>query len=434
MDETQEKGGSIVSSTNGQKVLRILGFFGMVVIFLISLSMMSSAFTLFGTGPAKELLRATSNPFIGLFVGILVTAILQSSSTTTSLVVAMVAGGTLGDATDPETISRALPLIMGANIGTTVTSTIVSLGHITSRKEYRKAFATATLHDFFNIFTVIILFPLELFFGVLSRPATAIASYMNIGAQDAGSIGFMDSLISPLADYTGEFFLLFTPEKALPFILLPIALLVLFLSLRQITLMLKNNVLLRDRSSIQKKLFRNPWKSLGWGTLITGILQSSSASTSLVVPLVATGKVSMKKAFPFIMGANVGTTTTALIAAFVIPGSNPAAAIAIAICHLLFNLIGVLIFFPVPRIRLWPVQIARRLGKATLSNRLYGILYILVVFFLIPFLMVAASSLGDGPADSTQMIEAENGSMQIGQVLENPKMGDVGEVNLENLC
>lgn len=378
-------------SNKGKRVIWGLILLCSLFLFLVGISLLSSSFSLLGKPAADELIRATSNPFIGLFVGILVTAVLQSSSTTTSLVVAMVAGGTLGDTADIDTISRAIPLIMGANIGTTVTSTIVSLGHIASKKEYRKAIAAATMHDFFNIITVLVLFPLEMAFGVLSIPVNYLAEGLNIGGTTQEALGFMDFFISPLADSTNQFFGLFLPEKAIPFFGLVFSLALMFLSLRFITKILKNNILVRERIAVRRTLFENPVKSLGWGTLITGLIQSSSVTTSLVVPMVATGKVSMSKAFPFIMGANIGTTTTALLASFLIPGTNPRAAIAIAFSHLLFNLLGVILLFPIARVRRIPISLARKLGYATLSNRLVGILYILITFFLLPFLMVLFS-------------------------------------------
>ena len=102
----------------------------------------------------ETILLATSNPFTGLFIGLLITALIQSSSTTTSLVVALVASGSIS-------IESAVPLIMGANIGTTITSTIVSLGFINRKKEFRRAVAAGTYHDFFNILTALLLFPLQ---------------------------------------------------------------------------------------------------------------------------------------------------------------------------------------------------------------------------------------------------------------------------------
>ena len=137
-------------------------------VFLVSLQMMGGAFKLFGKDFAHVLINSTSNPFVGLFIGLLATAIIQSSSTTTSMIVVMVAAGDL-------TLLNAVPMLMGANIGTSVTSTIVSMGHIGKRKEFRKAISAATIHDFFNIMVAMILLPLEVAFGFVSNLATSIA-------------------------------------------------------------------------------------------------------------------------------------------------------------------------------------------------------------------------------------------------------------------
>lgn len=362
-----------------------------VVVFVLAIFLMSMNFSLMGADMALGLIEAASNPFVALFVGILITALFQSSSTTTSLVVAMVASGTLGSSTDPDTISRVIPFILGANIGTAVTSSMVALGHISSRREYRKAIAAATVHDIFNIVTVLILFPLELLFGVLSRPAAALTSWIHPGATGNGGFGFTDSIVRPVAESYNSLLGMFANESWVPTLGLLTALLLLFLSLRWLNKLLKENLILPGRDTLGETVFRTPWTSLGWGTLVTAFVQSSSVVTSLLVPLVATDKISMSKAFPFIMGANVGTTTTALFAAIVVTGSNPGAALAIAVAHLLFNLVGVLLIFPIERVRMFPVMLARRLGHATLSNRLVGILYILLVFFLVPFIMVVLS-------------------------------------------
>ena len=110
---------------------------------------------------ARELFAFATNPLVGLMIGLVATALIQSSSTVTSIIVGMVAGGL--------PIPIAIPLIMGANIGTSLTSTIVSLGHIRSGEEFRRAFSAATVHDAFNITAVAILLPLELLFQPLQR-------------------------------------------------------------------------------------------------------------------------------------------------------------------------------------------------------------------------------------------------------------------------
>jgi sodium-dependent phosphate cotransporter len=152
--------------------------------------------------------------------------------------------------------------------------------------------------------------------------------------------------------------------------------------------LVKELIIGRTKNTVNQALFGNRWKALGWGFGTTALVQSSSVTTSLVVPLVATGKVSLEKVFPFIIGANVGTTSTALITAWVAADLNPQAGLAIALTHLLFNLYGTLIFFPIPKVRDWPVKLASALGAATYRNRLVGILYVVVVFFLLPFSLI----------------------------------------------
>jgi sodium-dependent phosphate cotransporter len=142
-----------------------LALVGLLFAFFLGLDLMGLSFKLFGKGFAEMLIERTANPFVGLLVGILATSLVQSSSTTTSMTVGLVAAGAL-------TIDGAIPIIMGANIGTSVTNTLVSMAQITRREEFRRAFAGATLHDFFNLLTVLILFPLELSFHVLRRSAS----------------------------------------------------------------------------------------------------------------------------------------------------------------------------------------------------------------------------------------------------------------------
>src|SRR5579862_5786418 len=139
-----------------------------LLVFLFSLDLMISSLQQLGAEVNDTILLATANPFTGLFIGLLVTAIIQSSSATTSMTVALVASGSL-------TLQSAVPIIMGANIGTTITSTIVSLSFINQKKEFRRAVAAGTYHGFFKILTALILFPLEYNFHFLSGLAQFIA-------------------------------------------------------------------------------------------------------------------------------------------------------------------------------------------------------------------------------------------------------------------
>ncbi|MCD8487567.1 MAG: Na/Pi symporter [Desertifilum sp.] len=147
------------------QIWKFIGLLLALLIFFTSLELLGDAFELMGENAAEFLLATTANPIAGVFVGILATTLVQSSSTSTSLTVALVASGTLG-------VAGAIPIMLGANIGTSVTNTIVALGHFHNRDEFRKAFTGALVLDFFNIIAVAIFLPLELFFNVLSWPAT----------------------------------------------------------------------------------------------------------------------------------------------------------------------------------------------------------------------------------------------------------------------
>src|SRR5690348_16818416 len=161
---------------------------GTLFIFLFALDLMISSLQHLGGDVADAILLATSNPFTALFIGLLVTAIIQSSSATTSMVVALVSSGQL-------TLQAAVPIIMGANIGTTITSTIVSLGFITKKKEFRRAVAAGTYHDFFNILTALILFPLEYYYGFLSGISQWLAEifFHASATTQTGSVSFLGS-------------------------------------------------------------------------------------------------------------------------------------------------------------------------------------------------------------------------------------------------
>ena len=158
----------------GQGVFPLVRVAGVVVLlffFLLGVKGLGEGFELIGSDLLDSFFRATENPFIGLVVGLLATTLMQSSSVTTSMIVALVAAPE-----SPLPLANAVPMIMGANIGTTVTSTIVSLGHIGRQEEFRRAFPVAVCHDLFNYLAVLVLLPLELTTGYLRRSAIALGS------------------------------------------------------------------------------------------------------------------------------------------------------------------------------------------------------------------------------------------------------------------
>jgi len=356
-------------------VVRILFLFIIVLIFLFSIDLMIQSLAVIGRGAVKDLVGAAEVPFIALFIGLLSTALIQSSSTVTSMTVAIVASGTIS-------FTSGVFIIMGANIGTTLTSNIVALGFITDRSAFRKAVSAATVHDFFNILTTIVIFPLEYYYQFLSR----LAIYLT------GLFGIQPSVSGDLPVNLGIFFLNPLTEKIVALIenkwmVLFVSFLLLFLSIKLFSNFSYKLIIGESKDKFKHYIFSNPLKSFTWGVLFTGAVQSSSITTSLIVPIVATRKVSLSDAFPFIMGANMGTTITALLAGLL----KSEAAISMAMVHVLFNLIGVLIFLPFSSLRSIPEYFAEKLGILASNRRIVGFFYILITFFIIPFILIYLS-------------------------------------------
>ena len=118
---------------------KLAGVLALLYIFFVSIQLMGDSFKTW-KGFSEALIAQAQNPFSALLIGILATSIVQSSSTTTAMVVGFVASGTLS-------VSMAVPIIMGANIGTSITNRIVSIGHISRKAEFQRAMACATAHS-----------------------------------------------------------------------------------------------------------------------------------------------------------------------------------------------------------------------------------------------------------------------------------------------
>lgn len=339
--------------------------------FLVSIGMLGKAFKLFSSGWVGGLIQSADNPVIGLFEGILFTTLVQSSSSTTSLVVALVASGSMP-------IATAIPVIMGANIGTSVTNTLVSLGHISRGREFQRAFAASTVHDFFNIIAVLILFPLRVSTDLLGR----LAHLMAEGFGHVGGLKFASPLklvTAPVVDFAAH------ALKLHPWLLLLLSVALLFLSLRYMVVVLKTLVLARIEQFFDQTLFKNAATAMLFGLLLTAVVQSSSITTSLAVPLAGAGLLTLRQIFPYTLGANVGTTVTAILAALAV---SDISAITVAFAHLLFNLLGISVIWPIRRIRRIPLRLAQGFASVAAANRWVPIVYIVVCFYGIPFAMI----------------------------------------------
>jgi len=366
-----------------RNVINIILVVGLLYLFLVSINLMGHAFKGFGRDFAENLIRTTSNPFVALFIGILATSIIQSSSTTTSIVVGMVSAGTL-------TVPCAIPIVMGANIGTSVTNTLVSFAHVTRKEEFKRAFSGAVIHDIFNVGCVIILFPLEMMTHFLEKTAVFLSGHF---AQSA-AFKFSSPLkmaIKPLIKFIDYAFydLMHLPEKIGYVLMLALALIILFVALFFIVKLMRVVIINRTEAVLSNVLGKIGIIGILMGALFTAIIQSSSVTTSLMVPLAASGIVTLEQIMPVVLGANLGTTITAILASF----AGTEAGVSIAFVHLLFNVTGILIFYPFKFMRTLILKKAERLGDLGLKSRKRAFFYVLSMFFLLPLLLIFISKL-----------------------------------------
>ncbi|KAM9439080.1 sodium-dependent phosphate transport protein 2A-like isoform 1-T1 [Salvelinus alpinus] len=441
--------------------------------FVCSLDVLSSAFQLAGGKVAGDIFNDNAilaNPVAGLVVGILVTVLVQSSSTSTSIVVSLVSSGLLN-------VRSAIPILMGSNIGTSVTNTIVALMQAGERDEFERAFAGATVHDCFNWLSVLVLLPLEATTGLLRRLSQAVVDTFHISSGDKApemlkvmtepltkliiqldksvitgiamgdeamsnrslvrvwcknhiltssvnvSVGdsFNCTTIQPCWQSnattwtTQNMTLLVNIEKcshlfvdswlsdlAVGLILLACSLLLLCTCLLLLVKLLNSLLQGQVAKAIQRIINTDFPYPFGWlagylailvGAGMTFVVQSSSVFTSAITPLIGIGVISIERAYPLTLGSNIGTTTTAILAALASPGDKLAAAFQVALCHFFFNILGILLWYPVPSTRL-PIRMARTLGQRTAKYRWFAVLYLLLCFLILPSLVFALSMAG----------------------------------------
>ncbi|MEE8105980.1 MAG: Na/Pi symporter [Planctomycetota bacterium] len=364
--------------------VKVLLVFGCLYFFLVGIGSMSAAFKMMGKDYTKDLLGAGAGPLVSLFTGILATVLVQSSSTTTSIIVGLVAAGGIE-------FEAAVFMVMGANVGTTVTNTIVSLGHIRRSTEYRRAFAAATVHDFFNLIVLLILFPLEVYTGILSKGAI-FATEVFQGAGGLKVANPIKAVSKPTIELLKDVCEWFGGGGTM---LAIVGVALTFLMLVMLVKVLRSIMITKLENLFDRILFKSPYRALVIGFLLTVLVQSSSITTSVAIPLVGAGVLTIQQVLPYTMGANVGTTITALLAALAAlaaaDSGDPDAyqlglmGVRVAFFHVLFNIVGVAMLWPV---RWLPVKIATSFARMTQWNRLIPLVYIVVTFYLIPFLVV----------------------------------------------
>lgn len=357
-----------------------MNFIFMLYLLLLSITMLGSGFKLATGDQAKVLFEFASHPIAGLMIGLVATALIQSSSTVTSIIVGLVAGGL--------PVSVAIPMVMGANIGTTVTSTMVSLAHIRDKEEFKHAFSSATIHDFFNMLAVLIFLPLEIIFGVFEKSSLWMTSFFSSTSDvSINSFNPIKPITKPIVNFITEQLSSLNDQVA-GSILIGLGILIVFLSITFMGRLMKRLMVGRAKDILKSSIAKGRVHSVLSGAMATVLVQSSTTTTCLIVPLVGNKVLKLKEAYPFIVGSNVGTCITALLAATAATGEFATFALQIALVHLTFNLAATITILGLPFLSELPLKGANWISDKALENKWIVFMYLFSLFVLMPSLIL----------------------------------------------
>ncbi|KFD70031.1 hypothetical protein M514_17890 [Trichuris suis] len=444
-EEAEDEGPRWKDLSTARKLWRIVESLCLIVLvfvclyfFICSLDLMTDGFKLLGGHAIADAFRSNTilkSPIAILMIGIVVTAILQSSSTVTSIAVVMVGAGAF-------TVEQAYYVVMGSNVGTAVTSTIVALFSSGDRSKFHRAFSAAVIHDLYNWLGVVVMFPLEVitsalfgcgfivwltglmvqditpgsmqdseFFQKMIDPFTHLIFQANDEVLTNRSLGLIDNQTSVVKHYCNDgrnetywcpFVLnLNWPDSSIGGLLLFISLVMLICCLTSLVKVLNRLLGGEMRRILHKSLnfqLRGRWNWLtGYvcillGALITLVVQSSSIICSTMIPLVAMNVLSLERFWVYEIGADVGTTGTAIFAA--LATDTLKTPLQLSFCHFCFNFLSIFLFYSIPMIRHLPLRAAEFLGKTSAKYRWFALVYIAVTFIIFPFFIFALAYAG----------------------------------------
>ena len=372
---------------------------GLVYLLMVAVGVLSQGFRAVSGGAdgAEAIFAFATNPLVSVLLGVLATALVQSSSAVTSVIVGLVGGGL--------PLAIAIPMIMGSNMGTTITNTLAALGNLREDEAFNRSFAAATVHDFFNLFTIFIFLPLELLFHPLENLSRWMASWF-YGSADVsvGKFDFMRWLTRPAINGISD------GIRRLPAGIAGVVMIMVGIMMVLLAVYLLNQVLHAVMTGRAEQIFRaaigkNSALALLSGLVVTLIVQSSTLTTVLIVPLAGAGIMTLAQVYPFTLGANIGTPITALMSATAITGEYQVVALQIAFVHLLYNGLAVILFALIPPLWRLPIQAAQALANGATRSRLVVPAYILGVFFVVPGIVFTGQSILTNK--SAAVIEAE---------------------------
>ena len=375
-----------------------LTLFLSIFFFIASLEGVKTGFKLiFAEWQTAILSMVTSDTaaITGLALGMLSTALVQSSSAVVAATMVSMSGMVVGGLPLEAAIQFGVPMILGANIGTTVTNTIVAFGveRGMTMDEFKETIPGVIVDDVYEALTITIFFALELSFGFISKLVLSLGDfYTNVLQLE----GFFSVFENSIIDYIIEEPII-TPMKNLlvglagpragGILMFLVWFGVIIVSMGMITKGLEKMIELQWEDKV-KTAFDSPVKGFFTGFGITFLVGSSSIGSSLVIPFLATKVVDLKKAYPYLVGCNMATTVDlSQIYGYMAGGVT---GMILGSAHVMLNIMALTIWLISP-LRVIPVAIADWLGAKIKENQnaAFALLaWVVVVFFVVPIIII----------------------------------------------
>lgn len=335
-------------------------------------------------------------PLTGLALGILSTSLVQSSSAVIAATMVSMAGLVASGLPLSSAVSFGIPMVLGANIGTTITNTIVAVGvkRGMTVKEFNATVPGIIIDDIFKYLNVGLFFTLEVTTGFLSGTILKLTDFL-VGAfqletffamfeKNVVDLFITGPIINPISEIFSEFLGIGTGG------------IILFVSwflgiIFALSLLEKSLNALIELPQFEKRVlaaFKSPFRSFATGAGITFIVGSSSIGTSLIVPFLATSMINLENAYPYILGCAIGTTVDlSQIYGYIAGG---VIGMTLGLAHMLFNVFGVMIWWLLP-LKVVPLKVARGIGGFITSHRQSYLLllgFVALIYFIIPLTVI----------------------------------------------
>jgi sodium-dependent phosphate cotransporter len=364
------------------KVLGWCGIAGLIYLLVCAVSIISRGFAGLSADAAHSMFDFAQNPWVGLFVGVLGTVLIQSSTTTTAIAVTAVGAGALP-------VHAAIPIIIGANLGTTVTPTLVALTYMGNRDEFRRALATSTIHDFYNWLALLIFFPVELFWHPLERISGALtnALYDTGWLPDPARFNVIRVATRPVEHAVIKATSHLSTTLG-PLFTIVIGAALILAAVHFLGKLLKLLMVGRARDILTKAVGRNAYLAMASGMGVTVLTQSSTITNSVLVPFAGAGILTPAQVYPVTVGANLGTTFTVVLAAFAVVGQDAKIGVQAAFVHLLYNVFSIVAIYVIPILRPVPLFCAQTLARVAADRKWVIAVYLITGFIVLPALVI----------------------------------------------